>query len=556
MRRIFTTVVVVFAAFCGALAQPAAVKNVAKSIFQLTAYDANGNRTSTTQGVFVSSDGKAVCTWSALKDASRAVVTDANGKSYDVSHILGANEIYDLCQISVNVQKASPVSFAPVAATKGGKVWLVELADRKTTATQYEVDKVEKFMDKYAFYVFGYNDHNGVKGGLFVNGNGQAFGVLQQSERSLYANAVDVAFGASLKAATLDVGNSLYANTAIRLALPDEKKDAQLMLMLASERSDTTKYLGYMDDFIAKFPHEVDGYSTRALYKVGKGDFKSADADMQQALKQATDKAEAHSEYARVMYQKLVYSNDTLFTTWTLDKALDEAQKAYSIKPLPAYSHRVAQIKFSKGDYQGAYDMFAALAKTNLRGCEVFFEAAQCKTQLGAPKTEIVALLDSAVAVCPRPLNNVAAPYILARGQMYDQMGDFRKAMVDYNVYDTLMYGNANAEFYFTRYKCEVNLKQYQQALNDIAHAAYVGGNATPLYLAELASLQLRVGLNEDAVKSADLCLQLTPDNTDAYIVKGIAMIMEKKKKEGFECLEKAKELGDDRAEGYMEKYK
>ena len=411
-------------------------------------------------------------------------------------------------------------------------------------------------MDKYSFYVFSYNDHSGVNGGLFVNGNGQAVGLLQQSERSLYANAVDVAFGASVRAAAMDVGNSLYANTGIRLAMPDDKKDALLMLMLASERSDSAKYVGYMDDFIAKFPHEVDGYSTRALYKVGKGDFKSADTDMQNALKQVSDKAEAHSEYARVMFQKLIYSNDTLFTAWTLDKALDEAEKAYRLKPLPAYSHRVAQIKFSKGDYKGAYDMFAALAKTGLRGSEVFFEAAQCKTQLGAPKSEVVALLDSAVAVCPRPLNNVAAPYVLARGQVYDQMGDYRKALADYNVYDTLMYGNANAEFYFTRYKCEVNLKQYQQALNDIAHAAYVGGNATPLYLAELAALQLRVGMNADAVKSADLCLQLTPDNTDAFIVKGIALIMEKKKKEGLECLDRAKQLGDDRAEGYMQKYK
>lgn len=118
------------------------------------------------------------------------------------------------------------------------------------------------------------------------------------------------------------------------------------------------------------------------------------------------------------------------------------------------------------------------------------------------------------------------------------------------------MYGRATAAVYYARHKCEVAVHQYKQALDDLAHAAYIGGADAPLYLAELAALQLRVNMNEEAVKTSDLCLQLTPDNSDAYIIKGLALVQLKRKAEAMSCFEKAKELGDDRAEGYIKKYK
>lgn len=136
-------------------------------------------------------------------------------------------------------------------------------------------------------------------------------------------------------------------------------------------------------------------------------------------------------------------------------------------------------------------------------------------------------------------------------------MKDYRRALADYNEYDTIMYGRANADFYFTRYKCEVNMRQYQVALNDIAHAAYVcEPQMRPIYLAEMASLQLRVNMLDNAVKTADLCLQLDADNTDALLIKGLALVGLKKKPEAMECLQRAKTLGDQRADEYIKKYK
>ena len=71
-----------------------------------------------------------------------------------------------------------------------------------------------------------------------------------------------------------------------------------------------------------------------------------------------------------------------------------------------------------------------------------------------------------------------------------------------------------------------------------------------------MASLQLRVNMLEDAVKSSDLCLSLSPENTDALIIKGVALVNLKKKDEGMECFRKASELGDKRGDEYKEKYK
>lgn len=100
-----------------------------------------------------------------------------------------------------------------------------------------------------------------------------------------------------------------------------------------------------------------------------------------------------------------------------------------------------------------------------------------------------------------------------------------------------------------------MKVRQYQQALNDIAHAAVINPRQA-LYFAELASLQLRVNRFEDAVKAADLCLRIAPENSDSYIIKGLALMQLKKKDEGLQALQKAKELGDERADEFIKKYK
>ena len=92
-----------------------------------------------------------------------------------------------------------------------------------------------------------------------------------------------------------------------------------------------------------------------------------------------------------------MYKFDQPFPAWNLDKALDETRQAYAIQPQPLYRHLEAQVLFTKKEYQQACDMFLDLTKSEMRNPELFFEAAQCKTQLEAPREDVIALLDSAI---------------------------------------------------------------------------------------------------------------------------------------------------------------
>ena len=473
------------------------------------------------------------------------------GQKHAVESLMGANELYDVCRFRIAASKVQPLKAAATKADK--KAWLVPLAGSKPLAL--DIERSETFMNRYNYYIFSSKVADNMAGSPVVDDAGSVVGIMQMSANGEDVHATDVAFLDTIKLTGLSINNPVLCQSGIRVDLPSDKEQASLMLMMAGEKADSAQYAQYVADFIQRFPNAIDGYTASAQQKIAAADYDGVLSVMNSALKNVDDKAAVHSELSRIMYQKLVFTPDTTFTKWSLDDAMAEIQKAIAIDPQPAYKHREAQIVFSKRDYTKAYDMFMGLTKTNLRNGELFYEAAQCKTQLQAPTADIIALLDSAVAACPKPLTNLSAPYVLSRGQLLDSDGKFRQAMKDYNLYDSLMVGRADDMFYYTRYQCEMKLKQYQQALNDIAHAAFINPRQ-PLYLAELASLQLRVNRFEDAVKAADLCLGIAPESTDAYVIKGLALIQMKKKEEGFAALQKAKELGDSRGEELMKKYK
>ncbi|WP_311441140.1 tetratricopeptide repeat protein [Hoylesella buccalis] len=535
-------------------AQSANVKKAAKSVFSLTTFKADGTLLSSTRGVFVGENGEAISTWKPFVGADSAVVIDAQGKAMTVDVMIGANELYDVCKFKVT-GNTTPAKIAASTSKANEKVSVVGYSIKSLDIKQVPIQKVETFMDKYAYYIFSSEAPANKEGCPFVNAKGEVIGILQHANSADETHAVDAKFMNDMKVNTgLSIADPVLRQTSIRTQMPSKESEALVMLMMSREQSHKN-YLKYVQDFKRLFPQSVDGYVAQANIFASKGQLAQAADEMETAIKHAKNKDVAHSEYAKLIYQQQLYQPDSTFTQWSLDKALDEATQANNINPLPVYQHQQAQIIFTKGNYQKAYDMFMALTKTSLRSGELFYEAAQAKTQLKADEKEILTLLDSAVAACPQPLTPVAAPYVLARGVAYDQIGEYKKALADYNQYDTLMLGRASHEFYYTRYKCNSLLRRYQQALNDIAHAAVLN-RQEPTYLAEMASLQLKVNLYEDAIKTADLCISLAPSYADAYLIKGLAQVQNKQKKEGLETLNKAKELGDARAKDFIDKYK
>lgn len=530
------------------------VKKAAASIFSLTTFKTDGTLLASTNGVFISDNGEAISAFYPFVGADSAVVIDTNGNALPVDVIIGANELYDVCKFKVN-GKMTPIKIASTPSNDGEKVWMLGYSIKNQEAKQVPIQKTELFMDKYTYYIFSSETPENMESCPFVNAKGELIGILQHANHSEGTHAVDAHFMKDMQINNgLSLADPVLRQTTIRTQLPAKEEDALVTLMMASEQN-KKNYLKYIQDFKHSFPHAVDGYAAQARQYANKKEFAKAAAEMETAIQNVHKKDAAHAEYAKIIFHQQLFQPDSTYLAWSLDKALAETQKAYEINPLPAYQHQQAQIIYSKGNYQKAYDMFIALTKTNLHSGELFYEAAQAKTQLKANQAEILSLLDSAVAACPQPLTPIAAPFVLARGAAYDQAGDYKKAIMDYNRYDTLMLGRANHEFYYTRFNCNVKLRRYQQALNDIAHAAVLN-RQEPTYLAEMASLQLKVNYIDDALKTAELCIGIAPNYPDIYLIKGLALIQKKQKKLGIEAFEKAKQLGDKRAQDYIDKYK
>jgi hypothetical protein len=533
------------------LAQSAAIKKAAQSVFTLTTFRADGSIHSSTHGVFVGNDGEGIALWHVFDGAQRAVVVDAKGRSHDVDVMIGASELYDLCAFRIREHTATglamPQGDAPVSVG-----YIVGYDIKKPSLKKVTPQRSEKFMTTNNYYVFDDTKVSSADLGCpFVNEQGQLLGIMQRGKNGGQAFSADARLIKSFALSGLSINDASLRATGIRTALPADEQQATIMLMLASQ-ADSTRYDAYIDDFVSQFPASAEGYKVKANRYIAQRNLDMADKTLALGVKNATKKDEAYYNYALAIYNASVYRLDSTFTRWNLDRALELSQEAYKVSPQPGYRHLQAQTVYAKGDYQQALNLFTELQQTDLgKHGEVYYEAAQCKVQLKAPQEEVMKLVDRAVEVQPGP---ASAPYVLARGQIYDQAGEYRKAFTDYLRYDTLVNNRGSYAFYYTKFKCEMKLRQYQLALNDIAHAIVLNPQE-PTYYAEMASLQLQVSQFEDAAKTCDLALRLTDQYADLYIIKGIAQCEMKQKADGLATLQKAQELGDSRAAALIAKY-
>lgn len=535
-----------------AAAQPSAVRKAAKSVFTLTTYTADGTELMKSHGVFVGNSGECISDLKPFIGAVKAVVTDSKGTQMNVSRILGANDIYDVARFSVE-GKTTPLPTAQTAA-QGSKVWLVGFGDKNPVITAATVKSVEKFMEKYSYYIFTLTPPDGTNSCPFINEQGQVIGLMQPSKTNFDTYATDARYIADLQVSGMSVNDANMRKIGIPTALPADKTQALLALMMAEQSADSVKRAAAANDFIAQYPTQVDGYASRAQMFVDANKFDDAAKDMETAIKKAEPKDEAHFRYSKLIYAKEVYKSNVPYKPWSLDKALDEVRQAYKINPQPFYEHLEAQIIFTKGDYQKAYDIFNKLLGTNIRNSELFFEASRCKLMLKAPTTEVIALLDSAIANTDTLNVQNAAPYFYARAEANEQLGKYRDAVFDYTRYEYLMGRRVAPAFYYVREQAEVKAKLFKQALNDIT-IAILANPQEPMYVAEKASLELKVNMLDEALKTAEVCVKRWPDYSDGFLLLGLAQIHKGSKQDGLANLEKARQLGNTQAQALIEKY-
>ncbi|MBR3496154.1 MAG: tetratricopeptide repeat protein [Prevotella sp.] len=539
----------IFTACPTLMAQPAAVKNVAKSVFSLTTFSADGSLLANSHGVFVGADGEAVSDLKPFIGAAKAVVVDAQGNKMNVTRILGLNELYDVIRFRVD-GKTTPANIANVASTYQQDAWLVTYAMKSPQIVATKVKSVEKFMDKYSYYIFGMNAPDNSTGCPFVNMYGQVIGLLQMSNTSFDTHAVDVSFIRTLTASGFSVNDANFKKIGIPAAMPADESQARIMLIMSGQSGDSLKHVAAVNDFIQAFPLLNDGYNARAILEANAQQWNNAEETMKTAIKKATLKDEAHYNFAKLQYDNAIYGRH-----WTLDGAYEEVSEAYKLNPAPLYRHLQAQIHYAKNDYQQALEILQQLSQDKQFSTpELLYEQALCKQKLNSPTADVIALLDSAINTTDTLRLNEAAPYFLSRAQALEEEGKYRDAVFDYTRYEYLMRGQVNSQFYFLREQAEMKGKLYQQAIADIARAIILSPQE-PTYYAEMANVQLRVNKPEDAIKTAKRCIEIAPEYSEGYLILGLAQLQTKQKQEGLANLQKAKELGNEQAQSLIDKY-
>ena len=539
---------------CMSFSQPSWVKKTTKSVFTLKTFDAAGSLIGSAGGVFVGENGEALSSFEPFRDAYSAVVIDAAGKEYPVEMILGANSTYDVVKFRVGVKKSQPVILSTTNAAEGTAVWLLPFRATKD-AIAGTVSKAETFSGNYAYYTVRMQMPDDGVGLPLLSDDGLLVGLMQRPavQGDTLSYAVSALFADSLKMNGLSINEPSLRATHIKKALPDDVKQALLSLFMAPASLDSAACANLVEDFIRKFPNEQDGYITRAQLAAEAARFADADADMQQALKVGEKKDEVHYSFSRLIYQVLMQSDENPYERWSLDKALAEAEAAFAENPMSLYRQQQAYVLYGQKKYAEASGIYETLYNSDLRSPDLFLEGATCKL-MQTDTLAYLALLDSAVSLFSQPYLKEAAPYLLTRAQAKMQAGKYREAVNDLNDYEKLMVTQVNDQFYYLRFQAEQGGRIFQLALNDIAKAIELNPNQE-VYYAEKASLEVRVGLYDEAIETARKCIALVPTYSDGHLFLGLALCLKGDKAEGVKSLQRAKELGDAQADALIEKY-
>ena len=537
-----------------AMAQPSWVKKATKSVFTLKTFAEDGSLIGSSNGFFTSDKGDAVSNYTPFKGASRAVVIDASGKELPVVSIVGVNDMYDVVKFRVN-GKTQPLAISSATTPVSSQVWLLPYHEVKNVPAG-TVRKAETFQGEYEYYTVAMTMPANTVSTPLINQAGEVVGLMQQpaTDKDTLSYAVSARFADSLRISGFGMNEAALLQTKIKKELPDDQKEAVLALYMASSRQDSASYVNMVEDFIRKFPKASDGYMYRAQIEASSNNFAAAEKDMETAISNSTQKDDTHYNYARMIYNKIIFQADVPYDNWTLDKALEEIRLANTLNPQPTYRQMEANILFGQKKYSEAYDIYTELANTNLKGAEVYFSAARCKEML-KDSTAMLALLDSAMNCFTKPYLKEAAPYLWARAQARLQAKKYRDAISDMNDYEELMVANINDNFYYLRHQAEVDGRLYQQALNDITRAIVMNPKET-FYYAEKASLEIRVGLYDNAIATAKESIAIDANDSDGYLFLGVAQCLKGNKKEGIPNLQKAKDMGNLQAEALIQKYK
>lgn len=543
------------------------LKDALKAVVQVKAFDAANQLIASGNGFYVSDKGDVVCAYQVLAKADRAEVTDMKGKTFALARILGADSSNDLIRFSTAATSSTPffrLCDAPVS--QGSALQIVRFSKDKKQKPEAVTVTADAPYNLYKYYDLSVanEDRNMMCPLLDEEGTLVAMTQKNMKKDATTACAIDARFIQSLTMSSTAAIQSDLRALALPKALPEGMKEASTFLYLMN-KSDTVNCLLAYDDFVAAYPSAPDAFVSRANYLASIGRFQDCEKDYAAAFRAAETAADTlmqpdavHYALSDLIYRTIILQTDSIpvFEGWTMERALDEAGKAYALKPFTLYNYQKANCLFALRRYEEAYLGFrAVLSDSNFVSPEVYMSAIRSLERARKNDPEILVLCDSMIQSLPQPLTTKSAPYYLERARRYLAAEKFREAVFDYNEYEKIIGPrNLNEKFYYLRHQAEVKAKMYQQALDDIRTAVAIA--PLPLaYRLQEALLLLRVGEFADAEKAAKELLKDLPENPDCHRIIGLCAGEQGRKQEALQHLRKAQELGDENVEAYIEKY-
>ncbi len=550
-------------------------KEAYKGVVNIITYRADGTILGNGTGVFIDETGSCAAPYALFNGAERAEVIDFKGNRLPVARILGANSTYDLVKFSTTGGKK--ITFFDIAATPdfsvGADLTLLHYTTKKKEGqTPVSITKVDNYGDYKYLHTTAANAENNI-GCPLMNASGQLVGFVQKNvdKADSTSCAIDARFIKDLKISSTAALNSDLSGINIPKALPAGEKDALTYLYMLPT-TDSLTVVTALGDFIAAYPENAEGYVKRGIFLASRRNHVACEEDFKVALEKADNASstmradEVYNELSKIVYQQSLNAAQPPHEGWTLERAAEEAAKAYAVRPAGNYLLQQGRCLYAGKKYAEAHDKFLQLA-TRSSGtqesewsataqAEAWFYAARALEMSGGDSLKVIALLDSCLAKCPKPYDRMTAQYFLERAQRLQRAEQYRRAVLDYYEYENIIGpSRLNATFYHLRSQLATEARMYQQALDDIRMAVKRQPEEL-LYQIEEAHILLRAGLYDDAILACDKIIKAHPDAADAYKIKGIAYGQQGKKPQARTALNKAKSLGDENAAVYLEKYK
>lgn len=525
---------------------------------QLTilAYDSEGN-IEQGQGYFLNEQNDVVLDYTILKKAVKVKAVDANGQEYELTRIKGANSLYNIAKLSsTGLKKPFSMPILTDAIAIGTAVYVMPLCntDKDATCIIDTVAKVETFEDGHNYYTLTSVLDERLSGAPVFTEQGELIGSVQLSADKEKQHGYVLAASYAQKLAINAVDANKYDIRALPMpkALPQDENEATTFLYLTNKQ-DTISYRANLQDFISAFPESNTGYIQMAEFEAQHGHYEQAEKVYAEGLTHCKEHLdEIHHSFAKLLYQSGL-RNTPLTETWTLDKAITEANAAYEAQPQPLYLALQGMILYGQKNYAEAYDKFMKMGETNMRSADYFLYAAQCKQMMKAPAEEILAVQDSALACFNKPYPIEAANSLYLRSKTLAELKRYREAVADLNEYEHILSARVSDQFYYEREQLEMQCRMYQQALNDIDRAISIQPQE-PLYRAEQAAVNYRVGQIDEALAAAREAVKLDDSFADAHRILGICLSEKGKKQEARAAIQKAIDLGDELAKTIIEK--